>query len=54
MADRHPWTFDPNLQIDLRGPRALEYIAQYLDRIDQSLERIADALEAAKKEESTP
>lgn len=52
MSDRHPWKFDQNLTLDHRAPRALEYIAQYLDRIDLSLERIAVALETGKASES--
>ena len=51
MPDRHPWTFEPNVGADLRAPRALEYIAQYLDRINLSLDRIADALESGKANE---
>ncbi len=51
MADRQQWAFDPNLNMDARGPRALEYIAHYLDRIDQSLERIAEAMESGKGNE---
>jgi hypothetical protein len=46
MADRQPWTFAQNLKPEFREPRAQEYIAYYLDRIDQTLERIAKALEA--------
>lgn len=44
--DRQPWTFPQNMTPDLRQARAMEYAAQYLDRIDQTLERIAVALEA--------
>ena len=46
MAQRQTFDFNPNIQMDLRGPRALEFIAHYLDRIDQTLERIAGSLES--------
>jgi hypothetical protein len=44
MADRLPWTFDPT-KPEFREAKAQEYCAYYLDRIDQTLERIATALE---------
>lgn len=44
-GNRRDWSFDPNVQADLRGPRALEFIAHYLDGIDRSLDRIAEVLE---------
>ena len=49
MPDRLPWTFD-RLLPELREPKAAEYTAYYLDRIDQTLERIAVALEAGNGE----
>lgn len=49
---RVPWAFDRNLtQTDLRMAKALEYQAYYLDRIDQSLDRIASALETGAANE---
>jgi hypothetical protein len=44
MAARNPWTFSQNLPAELRIARATEYVACYLDRIDQSLESIATSL----------
>ena len=42
--DRHAWRFDPNIQPERRPGNALEYIAYYLDRIDQHLEVIANSV----------
>ena len=42
------WTFDRNIpNADLRQARALEYIAQYLDRIDDHLSKISASLTEA-------
>ena len=43
--DRMQWTFERHISQENRSPRALEYIAYYLDRIDQNLERIARGVE---------
>lgn len=44
--DCRAWKFDPNTQMDLRPGVALEFIAYYLDRIDQHLEVIAQAAQS--------
>ncbi len=42
LSARQEWKFDPHLSdAELRKARALEYIAHYLDRIEQHLETIA-------------
>jgi hypothetical protein len=46
MIARQVFAFVGNLPADARAARALEYIAHYLDRIDQSLESIATSLAA--------
>ena len=51
--DRLPWKFDENVHRDRRGDRALEYIANYLDRIDQHLEVVAEALQAGNSQASS-
>jgi hypothetical protein len=41
-----PWTWDPNVKdVELRQARAAEYIAQYLDRIERHLAKIAESVE---------
>jgi hypothetical protein len=49
---RQPWKFEQSISIEHKGPRALEFIAQYLDRIDLSLERIANSLETGSVNEA--
>ena len=42
-AERHSWNWEDTkgLQLQFREPRALEYIAYYLDRIEQHLAQSA-------------
>jgi hypothetical protein len=47
-GDKQSWTFDRNLQIDMRSPRALEFIAHYLDRIEGHLAHIVEAIDQGK------
>lgn len=46
-TQRYAWDFKPSqsLQVDFREARALEFIAYYLDKIEQHLSRNADANE---------
>jgi hypothetical protein len=50
-SHRLSFSFDQNVQIDLRSPRALEFIAYYLDRIEGHLDRIAGALQSGAPSE---
>ena len=44
-TERREWKFVEQTQPDMKAGIAAEYIAYYLDRIDVSLERIANTLE---------
>lgn len=48
MPERLQWTLDPGVQeTSARQARALEYIAHYMDRIEQHLELITKSLTTA-------
>ncbi len=48
LTDKMPWKFEPNIDFDQRAPRALEFIAMYLDRIESHLDRIAANAESSQ------